>query len=371
MTITSRSPSRFASLVVLLIAASFAPNGSAARAERLLFQRGDALYAAGTDGKDARRLFVVGPAAEDVVWAPAPDGHRVAWLERLPVRAEPSGAAGLGARPVAVYVADLSGRHRKRLLATNDLRDRQGRRVSALFVGRDVAGTPEGVSSLREWALDALAWSADGRSLYLSCTFLSEKGGGGRATFVADAQTGTPVVDAQGRWKSIAPMTQVDVRGPLLVGVGLARTTDAAAATPGAVSSAAAQTRYAPLLVTNLAEGKTTSLLPPAFSSARRPAYATALSPALSPDTSAVVFTALGQGLYLVDVPLGKSYRRLTTGPGDDNARWLGDGKRILYLSASPDGAADDLYDLEVPLVGTGRGQLVLANVARFFVVPD
>ena len=347
-----------------VFACALALLGGAARAERLLFQRGDALYAAGMDGANARRLFVVGRGTEqeDAVWAPSPDGRRVAWLERLPSgAADPARAAGLSARPVAVYVGDLSGRRRKRLLATNDLRDRQGRKVTRLFVGNEIP-TENGVSSLADWALDSLAWSADGRSLYLSCTFLPSAGG--RATFVADAQTGAVVVDAQGHWKNIAPMTQVDARASLLVGVGLARTTDEA-------TTANAQNRYAPLLVTNLAEGKTVSLLPPTFSSARRLPYATALSPALSPDTRAVAFTALGQGLYLVDSQAGKSYRRLTTGAGDDNARWSPDGKRILYLSASLDGAADDLYDLEIPVVGTGRGRLVLANVRRFFVVPD
>ncbi len=347
-------------LVAVLIAAAFAP-GRTARAERLLFQRSDALYAAGTDGANARRLFVVGRASDGVVWAPAPNGRRIAWLERLPAQNDLAGAAGLSVRPVAVYVADLSGRPRKRLLATNDLRDRQKRKVTRLFVGSEVP-TENGVSPFSDWALDSLAWSADGRSLYLSCTFLPSAGG--RATFVADARTGAVVVDAQGRWKSIAPMTQVDARGPLLVGVGLSRTTDEATA-------ANAQSKYAPLLVTNLAEGKTISLLAPTFSSTRRPAYATALFPALSPDASVVVFTALGQGLYLVDARAGKTYRRLTTGAGDDNARWRGDGKHILYLSASPDGARDDLYDLEVPLVGTGRGRLILADVDRFFVVPD
>jgi len=365
---TSMFTARVHRVALLLALLAAVAAGSAARAERLLFQRGDALYAAGADGKNARRLFAPGKAEEGIGWAPSPDGRRLAWFAPLPLAldapAPDTGAsAGLAARPVAVYLSDLGGQRRKRLLATNNLRDRQGRKVTTLFVGNEVP-TENGASSLADWALDTLAWSADGRSLYLSCTFLPTVGG--RATFVVDAATGACVVDGQGRWKNIAGMTQVDARGPLLVGVGLERTSD-----EGVVPNA--ESKFAPLTVTNLAEGKTVSLLPATFSSKRRPPYATALAPALSPDARRIVFAALGQGLYLVDTQ-GKAYRRLTTSPGDDQPRWSLDGKRILFLSAPTDAAspsAADLCEIDVRPSGTPPRRLVLANVDRFFVVPD
>ena len=337
------------------------PSPSPARGERLLFQRGDALYVAETNGANVRRLFAMGRADAGVVWSPSPDGRRVAWL--IPLAASGgSREAGLRARPVAVYLGDLAGRHVKRVLATNDLRDRQGKAVTTLSVG--AVGAP---ASLTDWALDALSFSADGRSLYLCCTHL--KPAGGRATFVADAVTGAVIVDGQGRWKSVAPMTQVDARGSLLVGVGLARTTDAAR--PAGVSAATGRpdTRFAPLLVTDFAQGATRSLLPATFPSSRRPPYATALSPAVSPDGRTIAFAALGQGLFLVDT-LGQDYRRITRNPADDAPRWSSDGQRLFYLSSAPDGTVG-VYVLEIPPAGIARGRRVLPNVDRFFVIPD
>jgi hypothetical protein len=204
----------------MLCAAVLCALAPAARAERLVFQRGDALYLANRSGGEVRRLFAIGKPT-DGGWAPSPDGRRVAWY--APVKENRPPGASLQDRPVVVWVADLSGQRRKRLFATDALRDLQRRRVTQLSVG----GAP---GAFKDWALDSLTWSADGKSLYLSCTLLNPTGG--RATFVADAATGAVVVDAQGRWKSIAAVTQADARGPLLVGVGLDRLSGTAGARP-------------------------------------------------------------------------------------------------------------------------------------------
>ena len=331
--------------------------GASARpvqADRLIFQRGEMLYAAGADGKDSRRLFTVGKPLE-VVWAASLDGRRIAWL--TPVSGKGSlGRVSLKARPVAVYVADLSGQRRKRLFSTDNLRDRQGRVVTRLGVG-GATTVRDGASSLEDWAPESLAWSADGKSLYLSCTLLGEQGG--RATFVADSATGTVVVDAAQRWKSIAPITQVDARGSFLAGVGLVRTRDAARAS-------GSESRFYPILVTNLAEGKTTSLLPPAVFVRDRPLYAAAHAPALAPDNKSLAFAAVGAGLWQVDLK-GAVYRRLTRNPGDNAPRWSLDGKRVLFLSTRS--AVTALY--EITVAAPVKSRVLLSNVDRFFVVPD
>ncbi len=331
----------------------FAVAASPARAERIVFQRGDALFVAGADGKETRRLFAIGDPFE-VVWAPSPDGRRLAWYTAAkPGSAADPAAPGLGARPIAVWISDLSGQRRKLLLTTDTLRDRRGRRVTELAV--------EGAKSLDEWSPASLAWDPGGKSLYLSCTYLGAARE--RATFVADAATGTAVVDARGRWKSIAPVTEVDVRWPLLVGVGLERT-------PGRPGPPDA---LFPLFVTNLAEGETRSLLPATLPGADRPPYALAASPALSRDGKSIAFAAIGDGLWQTDVR-GRDYRRLTDNRADDAPRWSEDGKRLLFLSVAPPGpgVTTDLYGMPLPAApSAGKRRLVLKDVSRFFVVPD
>ena len=125
----------------------------AARAERILFQRGTALYVAGRDGKGARRLFEIGKPLE-AVWAVSSDGHRIAWF--APVKVSASFSATLHSRPVGVWISDLSGVHSKRLLTTDTLHDRQGKRVTKLFVG-DGAVTEDGTGFLQDWAPDPLS----------------------------------------------------------------------------------------------------------------------------------------------------------------------------------------------------------------------
>jgi hypothetical protein len=336
------------------------PSPSPARGERLLFQRGDALYVAETNGANVRRLFAMGRADAGVVWSPSPDGRRVAWL--IPLAASGgSREAGLRARPVAVFLGDLAGRHVKRVLATNDLRDRQGKAVTALSVG--AVGAP---ASLTDWALDALSFSADGRSLYLCCTHL--KPAGGRATFVADAVTGAVIVDGQGRWKSVAPMTQVDARGSLLVGVGLARTTDAARPAGVAAATGRPDTRFAPLLVTDLP--------------GRDPLTAAGHVPIVPPAAvcdGAVARPVAGRALHCLCRAGSGFVSGGYTRPGlpADNAK---PGRRrapLVKRWAAP----------VLPVVGTRwygrcvrlgdpacrhrRGRRVLPNVDRFFVIPD
>jgi Tol biopolymer transport system component len=127
-------------------------------------------------------------------------------------------------------------------------------------------------------------------------------------------------------------------------------------------------------MVTNLAEGKTTSLLPPAFVPADRPPYALATSPALSPDARSIAFAALGNGLWQVDTD-GRTYLQLTTDPADDAPRWREDGRQILFLSTRPGdpNATTDIYELSLTASPSepARRRPILSNVDRFFVVPD
>lgn len=355
-----RGPSRV--LAVLLTCLSLV--SPRALAERIVFQRGETLYVTNAEGREARRLFVVGRPFE-TRWAPSPDGRRVAWTE--PLSASPNAGISLADRPVAIFVADLSGLRRKRLLVTNNLRDRRGNRVTRLGLGDHKP--VEGAENFSAWLLDGLAWSADGRSLYLSCALAGNLGG--HATFVVDSSTGAAVVDAEGRWRSIGPVTDVDARGALLIGVTLASTKDSAA-----LDRPLGASRFRPLLIINLAEEKTTSLLPATFAAKDAPTYAGANSPALSPDTGMVVFGTFGHGLWLVDTQ-GRNYRALTAGAGDDSPRWSSDGKRILYLShpaGSAAGLTDNLYDLPVPdnsLHDRPARRLLIRDIVRFFVVPD
>ena len=357
----SRGVRRFGTAVACLFFAGMA--AAAAHAERLVFQRGDSLYVAAGDGKDVRRLFAVGKPV-GTAWAPSPDGRRVAWA--APVKATDRAGLGLKARPMTVYLAELSGQRRKRLFATDDLRDRQGRTVERLNVGR--SPVPEGADGFDSWLLDSLAWSADGKSLYVSCSLIGNVGG--HATFVVDSATGAAVIDAQGRWKSIAPVTEVDARGAHLVGVGL----DRDPRTPVDTDAPPSEGRYRPLLVTNLAEGKTTSLLPPDVMADSPPPYSGAVTPDLSPDGRTIAFGTLGGGLWLVDLG-GKAYRRLTEERADDMPRWSLDGKRVLFLSAGArarngSASATGIYELPAP-PARGSRRALIPDATAFFVVPD
>lgn len=292
------------------------------------------MYVADADGQAIRRLFRLGDPGV-VLWAPSPDGRRVAWLaEQAP---GPNGA------DTAVWVSDLSGRNRRRLLALSDLRDRQGRRVTTVSLGG--ANANEAGSDLAAWnPPEALAWSADGKSLYLCCAHRQTRDG--FATLVVDAALGTALVDARGRWKAIATMTQVSARGPLLVGVGR---------------------KPARLLVVNLAEGKTETLgdLKPGG------ALFAPGEPALSPDNKSVVFATGAGGLWRVDIDT-KQTRRLTDDAQDRSPCWLGNQSEILFLAGSRTRGAAlcriSLTPAGLPRSGTRR--VLLRNVRSFQVLP-
>src|SRR5437762_1270447 len=79
------------------------------RAERLVFQKGDTLYSATEEGKDARPLFAL-PTAE-TRWAASPDGRRIVYAVYATEKSE--GTENLATRPVGIYLCDLTGRRRK------------------------------------------------------------------------------------------------------------------------------------------------------------------------------------------------------------------------------------------------------------------
>ena len=356
MTIYGRRTGVFwAAALCAVTAAALGP----ARADRLVFQQGDALYAADADGQAIRRLFAVGRPNE-VVWTVSPDGRRVAWLAPRGGAGDHGAASALHEKPISVWVCDLSGRRRRRLLVTSDLRDRQGRPVTRVSPAK--AGGEN--DTFAEWgAPDSLAWSADGKSLYLSCASRTAGGRGSGGAFIVDADTGAAVVDAEGRWKSIAPVREVDARGSLLVGVGYGRSSDAGGA-------ARERSAFSPLLVADLAEGSIRSLLPGDFTPGNRPEYADAQGPTLSPNGETVVFGARGSGLWLVDTQ-GRNYRRLTNTPDDRSPRWSSDGKRILFLARGLSGGRPMTVLSRVDLPSGDRRRVLLSWVDRFFLVPD
>jgi hypothetical protein len=342
------------------------------RAERLIFQRGDALYVTSADGKDApRRLFAIG-RANDTLWAASPDGRRVAWITRS-AAANQRGAAevplGLAARPAVAFVSDLSGRHQKRLFDTADLRDRQGKRVASLDIDAATSSGsgPESTGKFEEWEPVSLAWSADGRTLYLSCVALGTAGG--KATFGTDAASGYALVDAEERWRSLAAATYLDARGGVLAGSGLARFTVS--------SEPDTPQRYSPVVVVNLAEGTRTPLYSATGTTRDLPDYAFVTACALSPDTRSVAFVASNRGLWLVDRRT-RAYRRLVDGAAQ-HPRWSEDGKRLLFLlprtadSMAP--VVNDLYEItpgtDSATTATPETRLLLQNVTAFDVTPD
>ena len=255
------------------------------------------------------------------------------------------------------------GRHQKTLLQSGAIHDRLGRPVAA-WGGGEGADTGAG-----EWEPVSISWSADGRTIYLSCASV----GGGRAakaTFGADSASGAALVDADGRWKNIAPVTFLDSRGGLLAGSGAARF-----APPGGGDPIP----YAPIVVINLAEGGTRTPLFAAGATPDLPAYAFAAWVALSPDNGRVAFTVAGSGLWLTD-RRRPSYRLLVEG-AVIRPRWASDGNRLRFLlarprTASPDSPAPtpayDLYEITVPDIAGGDApplRLLLQNVDAFDLV--
>lgn len=323
------------SLVTLGIALVLA---GAAHAERFVFQRGSALYSASRDGKELRKVLDISSGA-GTLWAASPDGRRVVWTKALSTESEGS----LAARPIAIFLSDITGRRQKKLLSTDSLKDRQGRGITE--VGATTLGGP--ATTLSDWSLVSLSWSADGRTLYLGCTRVGAAAG--VTTLSIDAQAGTALVDADGRWKCLAPVTQPDARSTYLAAVSIGR-----------------EAGSAPLVVCNLAVGNAWTPVPPIGGT---PVYGAALWPALAPDGKKVVFASLPRGLWLAEGP-GLQTRRLVSGEVA-RPRFSEDNKTVLFLSPRPTTADKTAYDLyELPLGGT-TPKVVLSDVDWFDLVAD
>ena len=309
-----------------------------AHAERFIFQRGSALYSASRDGKESRKLLDISAGA-GVLWAASPDGRRIVWAK--PTSKESEGS--LAARPLTLYLTDITGRRQKRLLSTDSLTDRQGHKVTE--VGETTLSGPN--TTLADWSPVSLSWSADGRTLYLGCTRAGAAAG--VMTVTLDAQVGTALVDSEGRWKCLGSVTQPDARSTYLAAVSIGRESGAA-----------------PLMICNLAVGNAWTPVPPLGGA---PVYGAALWPALAPNGKSVVFASVPRGLWLAEGP-GLQTRRLVNGEVA-RPRFSEDGKTVLFLSPRPTTSDKIAYDLyELPLGGT-TPKVVLSDVDWFDLVAD
>ncbi len=373
-----KSPRILSSLLLTALLAALIGHTSTAFAEQLLFQRGPTLYAADRDGTEARPLFDLAPVsasgtsaetATDITpWAAAPDGRRVVWMHRgdLAPTADPS-AVNLRDRPALFFISDLTGRHQKPLFSTAALHDRQNKRVTS--VGISMIGTPEEISvrKFESWEPVSLAWSADSRTLYVSCDCLLPTLTL-KATFAVDAATGAALVDADGRWKTVAPMTDVDASGVLIVGAG------SALDPKGTINNPAA--RYTPLYLINLAAGTRAPLFDPlAQGAATLPDYAFARTPALSGnDNRYIAFASANKGLWILDRTT-QQYRPLLE-RNVTRPRWAAEATSLYFLEVRPTQTGKptyDLYDADfVPSTGQlGLPRPLLQGVDWFDVIPD
>lgn len=309
---------------------------SGVHAERFLFQRGTSLYLGERDGKETRKLLDIG-SGSGRLWSVSPDGRRVVWLKPLSGGDEGS----LEARPIAVFLTDITGRRQKRLFSTDALLDRQGRKITVISpIGAETTTT-----TLADWAPVSLSWSADGRTLYLGCTRV---GGSGVMTVTVDGQAGTAIVDADGNWKCLAAITQPDARSTYLAGVSVGRDSTA------------------PLLLCNLALGNAWTPVPPTGGT---PPYVAALWPALSPDGKSVAFTSVPRGLWLAEAQ-GTKLKRLVSGEVL-RPRFAEDGKTLFFLAPRPTTTERQAYDLYELTPGSATPRVVLSDVDWFDVVPD
>lgn len=370
-----KSPRIFSSLLLTAALTALVGSTGTAFAEQLIFQRGITLYAAEMDGTEARPLFDLASAsavptepAETTVWTAAPDGRRVIWMHRgdLTPTADPN-AVSLRDRPAQVFISDQTGRHQKLLFSTVALHDRQNKKVTS--IGINLPGTPEEISvrKFESWEPVSLAWSADSRTLYLSCVCLlptlSLK-----TTVAVDAATGAALVDADGRWKTVAPMTDVDASGVLIVGTGTAQNPKGTANAPA--------TRYAPLYLINLAAG-TRAPLYDASKNAPQPLpdYARVRTPALSGnDNRYIAFASESKGLWILDRTT-QEYRPLLE-RNVTHPRWAAEATSLLFLEARPSQSGKSRYDLYAADFVPSTGQLglprpLLQGVDWFAVVPD
>ena len=322
-------------------------------AQRFVYQRGDTLYTADKTGKSPRRLLSIG-IAPGTLWAAAPDGRRIAYL----VRQGTGTLNGLAASAATVYLSDFDGRRRKRLFSTDALHDRQGRLVAEV-------AAPPAPGPLADWEPLSLSWSGDSRTLYIACERISEPKF--RAAFAVDALSGFAVIDGDGRWKSIAPMTEVESRGGLLVGSGLA----------GFTPSGGSETIYTPLTTVNLFDQTRGALYAAPTGLAALPEYANAHAPALGPGNRIIAF-ANDKGLWTTD-KFGKAYRRLLEGvvrrPRFEPN--LTEAMGIYCLLPRPNAGDKAIYDLyrvelpEGPDSPTPPPTLILQGVDWFDLTPE
>ena len=326
----------------------FAGPIATSHADRLIFQRGDAVYLSALDGGAARKRATLSDG--DGGWAAARDGRRIAWVKRVPGPAD----AGMTSRPTAIYVADTAGRREKKLVTTTTLKDRSDRRVTEIAPTR----TDGGVTRLDDWTPLSLGFSADGRTIYLG---IARTGNTEveLATVAVDAYSGAAVVDGDGRWKVLAPVAQADARDDFFCGVGSANT--------GAASDGA----FAPLTVVRFADESIASLPPTAVSGGKKPAYGSALLPAISPDSKRIAFSALPGGIWVSD-PLGKFVKRVIATDGT-RPRWSTDGTTLYFLAPRPSTGTRpslDLYSLPAGTL-TGSPKKVADDLDWFDVIPD
>ena len=199
-------------------------------------------------------------------------------------------------------------------------------------------------------------YSADGRTLYLGIARAAAEIE--LATVALDAFTGAAVVDAEGRWKVLAPIAQVDGTDAFLCGVGAGGGTDAKG------------TGFAPLTVARFGE-ETIGTLPPDLGRGLRPVYGIAILPAISPDAKRIAFGSLGGGLWLAD-PTGKYIRKILTSVVN-RPRWSIDGKFLYFLAPRPtagDRPRFDLYRLTADSLSAPPKKM-LEDLDWFAVAPD
>ena len=322
-----------------------AQTASSAPELRLVFSRGGDLFACSdTLGADARRVLTLGANA---LWAVSPNGRRLVWM---PQSTDPEKPA------TVVYLSDMLGRHQKKLLDTADLRDFQNDKVGKMGV--------EDATDLSAWSLDSLTWSVGGRTIYI---------GAAGGTFAADAVSGAALVDAEKRWKRIAPLSQIDAKGGFLVGIGKYL--------PEPEQSNPVGRGVGALVLINLSEGGKPTIYgsqKPLVGAATLAPYDYAESPSLSPGLRSVAYVSgIDGGLWVRDLRaeegvLPRRIAQSVQGP----LQWTQDGTSLFFMISRRVGEnnvrVNDLYQVAVPAKGTepAAPRLVIKNVDSFALAP-
>jgi hypothetical protein len=329
---------RFCFLLVLLSLASLC------RADRLLFSRDDAMFVSELNGQGMRRLWSLGGAG---LWATSRDGRRVAWLKS----GKGTEVADLKTRPVAIFIADTAGRRQKKLTSTDGLKDRNGQRVTGIGPTREGGG----VTRLSDWTAVSVGFSAEGRTLYLGLS-RADNAESEVATVALDTFTGTAIVDADGNWKVLAPVAQADAFEGMLLGAG----------SPHGIG----ESSHLPLTLVRF-DDESVRTIPPAESlSGKRPAYGSALWPALSPDGRLAAFSSMPPGLWKCDLA-GKGLSRLVATEAL-RPRFSTDGKALYFLAPRPSTAESPHFDLfRIDLTAPATPVRQLDDLDWFDIVPD